>query len=109
MINQGIIEEFDTMMDADNPDGFRHSTNVQPRLLNGEKVRTWLISVLESEPDTLPELLEALKKSIPLLELLGNYIGNGKTQDENSLGERCDVILSAKKIITKTQPEICRT
>ena len=35
-------KEFEEKLDADNPDGFRYSTRVEPRLADAEKVKKWL-------------------------------------------------------------------
>jgi hypothetical protein len=59
------------------------------------KLNTWrLDSSLAHKP-----LVEALQRALPLLEKLGDFIGNGKLSGPNSLGERCDVILAAKEAL----------
>lgn len=46
-----------------------------------------------------PDLLTALKDTIPLLIRLGDFIGNGEVTGPDSLGVRCDVILAARNAI----------
>lgn len=51
-----------------------------------------------------PEMLEALKLTIPMLVKLGDFMGNGSTEyPHSSLGERCDIILAVKGAIAKAE------
>ena len=54
-----------------------------------------------------PELYAALERCIPLLEQLGDFIGNGPLDPNNpgSLGERCDAILQARNALGKAVPD----
>lgn len=47
MINKTkILEEFEKNLDANNPDGFRVSTSVEPRLADAEKVKFFLYETI---------------------------------------------------------------
>lgn len=44
---------------------------------------------------------DALRRALPLLERLGDFIGNGEVDLDRhgSLGERCDLILDIKRLL----------
>lgn len=50
-----------------------------------------------------PELLVALRATLPLLVQLGDHIGNGPVTGPGSLGIRCDVIEAARAAIAKAE------
>lgn len=58
-----------------------------------------------SQPESLERELtvtrELLRHALPMLEQLGDFIGNGELDPKNadSLGERCDLILKIKKAL----------
>ncbi len=47
------------------------------------------------------ELIKTLEDTLPFLIRLGDFIGNGDVDknDTNSLGNRCDLILKIKKLL----------
>jgi hypothetical protein len=44
-------------------------------------------------------IFKALKGALPLLERLGDFIGNGEVSEAEPLGARCHAILRIKKAI----------
>ena len=48
-LKKNIIKEFEDKLDANNPNGFRYSTRVEPRLADAEKVKEWLEQTLNQK------------------------------------------------------------
>lgn len=51
------------------------------------------------------ETRDVLTRAVPLLVRLGDFIGNGEiNQDrEDSLGQRCDLILDIRQLLAKEE------
>lgn len=66
------------------------------------RVAEFVVDVLEELAPAIVEMKRAMQRALPLLEQLGNFIGNGPidaSNPDNSLGERCDAILALKRAL----------